>query len=85
MGIPSCSTRTCPNGMEICTSQTFYQTSKRSQDSKPELSKVRSQAPKHHRTCLKPQGASQMFPLGTEFLFLIQVETKRNIFVQKNP
>lgn len=83
VGIPSCSTQTCLNGMEICTSQTFYQTSKYSQDNKPELSKVRSQAPKHHRTCLKPQGVSQMFPLGTESLFHIQVETKRNIFFLK--
>lgn len=84
VGIPSCSTRTYPNGMEICTSQTFYQTSRCSQDSKPELSKVRSQAPNHHRTCLKPQGVSQMFPLGTEFLFHIQVETKRNtLFLKK--
>lgn len=69
---------------EIWTSQAFYQTGKRSQVAKPKLSKVRSQAPQHHRTCLKPQGVSQMFPLGTELLFYFQVETKRNILILKN-
>lgn len=68
---------------EIWTSQAFYQTSKHSQVAKPKLSNVRSQAPKHHRTCLKPQGVSQMFPLGTELLFHFQVETKRNILILK--
>lgn len=70
-GIPSCSTQAGPNRMEIQASQSFHQTRTCSQVARPRLSKVKiSQDLLKTKRCV-----SQMFPVGTEFLFHFQVET----------